>query len=297
MESREAVADVIQDVRFVRTEEVGCPLCGEPRPSRRIPVRFGMQAYVAECPSCRIGFQTPRPSPEATLAYMDWRWQSSDTYVADVEDQRRRARKQVEIVQRYAPSPRRVLDVGAGAGSFVRAALDQGWDALGVERSGSAISRAAELHGVELVQDIPREQFDVVTLWDVIEHIRNPEEFLRMLREHLADDGCLFVETGNLESWVREWTRDRWQLYLFDHHYYFSPSSLHQILRRAGYAWSALVDTNHVRPPLNPLHALRRPVRTALAWRTWNETRRRWPHHEISVMVMVARKDAPPAST
>jgi SAM-dependent methyltransferase len=293
MRPEELIVDVIGDARFVRHEEVGCPLCGEMRPSRRISARFGMNAYVAECLPCRVAFQTPRPSPDATLAYMNGRWQSSDDYVANVDDQRRRASKQIELVKRYVREPRRLLDVGAGAGSFVRAALDQEWNAVGIERSGAAISRAKQFYEVDLLSEVPPEQFDVITLWDVIEHLRDPQEFLMMLQEHLTEDGYLFVETGNLESWLRAFLGDEWHLYLFDHHYYFSPSSLQEILRRAGYDWCSLVDCNRVHPSLHPARILRHPVRSAKAWRAWAATRARWSHSDISVMVVVARKKAP----
>jgi len=135
MQALEGIVDVIEGQRFPRSEEVGCYLCGKTRERRRIPVRFGMYAMVAECPDCRIAFQTPRPSPEASVAYMNWRWRSTDSYVGNPISQMQRAMQQVAYVKQYINKPIRLVDFGAGAGSFVRAALDQGWDAQELSRT------------------------------------------------------------------------------------------------------------------------------------------------------------------
>ena len=93
------IVDIIEGHQFFRSDEVGCYLCGEVRKSRKIPVSFGMTAMVAQCPACRIAFQTPVPSPEASLSYMNWRWRSSDAYVADRPHQLRRALRHMNFVE------------------------------------------------------------------------------------------------------------------------------------------------------------------------------------------------------
>lgn len=124
------IHDVIEGVSYARLEEPGCPLCGALHASRTIPVSFGMTAAVAECAACRLAYQTPRPSLEASLAYMEMRWRSQDTYVGDPEHQRARAAKQLELLALVAPAGARVLDFGAGIGTFARAARAAGWDAV-----------------------------------------------------------------------------------------------------------------------------------------------------------------------
>src|SRR5438874_6485518 len=114
--------DIIEGQRFPRSAGVKCYLCGRPRESRRIAVSLGMHAMVAECPDCRIAFQSPRPSPEASLAYMNWRWRSTDNYVANRASQMQRAMEQIAYVKQFIDRPIRLLDFGAGSGSFVRAA-------------------------------------------------------------------------------------------------------------------------------------------------------------------------------
>jgi SAM-dependent methyltransferase len=290
------IVDVIEGQTFPRSEEVGCPICGRHFESRRIPVRYAMFAMVAECADCRIAFQSPRPSVEASLAYMNWRWRSADAYVADPERQMKRARKQVAHVRKHLKrsgmnQPVRLADFGAGAGSFVRAALDQGWQATGIEQSDSASARAREFYGVELRKDWAGEQYDVVTMWDVIEHLRDLEGTLRKIGEHLVDGGLLFIETGNFESWRRLAEADAWSLYLLDHQFYFTPSSLSQVLQITGYGNFCLLRVGRSWP--NPKGFLRNPIRAARSWMAWASAKARWPRHgDINVMVAVARKKA-----
>lgn len=282
----EPLQDVIEGRAYARLEPIGCPLCGRALPARRFPARFGMQVSVAECPACRLAFQTPRPSQAASLAYMNWRWSSSGRYVADGPDKRRSARRKLDGVRALLPNARRLLDFGAGSGVFVRVCRDEGIDAVGVEQSEEAIARARDTLGVTLIDGLPDERFDVITLWDVIEHLRDPVAVLAMLKPLLADGGALFMTTGNYENWRRIADGDRWGLYLFDHHFYFTPASLAAVARQAGWTRFRLVGGKHSVPP--PGRCLKRPAWGLRAWRAWRAARRTWPEHgDINIMLAV----------
>jgi SAM-dependent methyltransferase len=286
------MVDVIEGRKFARTEHVNCPVCHESRTPREINVGFGMKASVAECGKCRIAFQTPRPSLDASMAYMNWRWASSDPYVANRDQQRKRAQQQMKYIEMVVDRPTSLLDFGAGAGGFVRAALDAGWRATGVERSESARSRAKELYGVDLLADLQGDKYDVVTMWDVIEHLRDPIEVVSSLRRVLAPGGFLIVETGNYENWLRLSEKDDWGLYLFDHQFYFSPKSLEKMLSAAGLSDCTLLDINHVRPP-GLRTSMLSPGSAAVQWYYWLAARRKWPQHgDINIMIASARQPA-----
>lgn len=286
------IVDVIEGQRFSRSEEVGCYICGKTRESRKIRVRFGMYAMVAECPDCGLAFQTPRPSPEASLAYMNWRWRSSDNYVGNPVSQMRRALQQVAYVRQCVQKPTRLLDFGAGAGAFVRAAIDNGWEATGVEQSDAARARAKEFYGVALMPELGEERYDVVTMWDVIEHLRDPGGILRAIGEHLTEGGLVFIETGNWQNWQRIAEKDNWGLYLFDHQFYFTPSSLRRVLTISGYNDFSLLNFNRVHP-FHLKRIIRHPFHMIASWREWRKAKTKWPAHgDINVMVVVGRKMA-----
>jgi SAM-dependent methyltransferase len=293
---QKVIVDSIDGQVFPRSEEVNCYLCGRTRQARKIPVAFGMQAMVAECPDCRLAFQTPRPSQAASLAYMNWRWRSTDEYVADRASQMRRAAQQIAFVKQFVRHPGKLLDFGAGAGSFVRAARDQGWDATGIEQSLSARIRAKEFYDIELREVLDEERYAVATLWDVIEHLRDPVSVLRLVAEHLTQGGLIFIETGNYESWARVVQNDGWGLYLFDHQFYFSPASLRAVLRRAGFNGFRLLHTNRSYPEADPRLMFRRPLVSMRHWLEWAKARAKWPAHgDIDIMIVVAARDRDPA--
>jgi 2-polyprenyl-3-methyl-5-hydroxy-6-metoxy-1,4-benzoquinol methylase len=284
------LTDTIEGVPYERREQVGCPLCARPHPARRIAVQFGMQASVAECRDCRIAYQTPRPAIEASMAYMDMRWRSNDAYVADADGQRARARRYLDVVASLGVPGRRLLDFGAGVGTFVQAARDDGWDASGVERSTSAIERARRERSIELHADLSAvgDDFDVVTMWDVIEHLRDPQGTVEALRAHLRPGGWVIVETGNWESFGRLATADAWGLYLFDHQYYFSPCSLEETLARAGLRDFRVVGGRRSATPVAPQAASGAEFD---AWKAYQDAVARWPEHAtIDIMLAAARK-------
>jgi SAM-dependent methyltransferase len=148
-----------------------------------------------------------------------------------------------ERVRRIAGwrAPGRILDVGAAYGYFVKAARAAGWQATGVELAPEVASEAARIARAEILAGdfltVPLEPgFDVITLFDVIEHVRDPLAWLVRARELLAPGGLLVVETGDAASaWARLLGR-RW--YFLDppqHLWYFTGASLEALLARAGF--------------------------------------------------------------
>lgn len=137
--------------------------------------------------------------------------------------------------------PGRLLEVGCAYGLFLRQARQRGWDVMGVElasacagiaaRNAGAPVRLGDLLSVELPPG-----FDVIAMFDVIEHLERPVECLARCRELLGPGGLLVVETGDVRSpWARLLGR-RWTfLDPPQHLVYFTPASLERLLRRTGF--------------------------------------------------------------
>lgn len=124
-------------------------------------------------------------------------------------------------------------------------------------------------------------------MWDVVEHLRDPSAVLAMLRRYLAPGGLLVLETGNYENWLREAEGDDWSLYLLDHHFYFTPSSLEKVTKAAGYSSFEVMDAGRITPPKRWI--INRPIRYLSAWGHYVRAKRRWPEHgDINVMIAVA---------
>lgn len=145
------------------------------------------------------------------------------------------------IDQLGAPGPR-LLEVGAAYGLFLAAARDRGFQVTGVELVPECVEAAARLEGVRIVQGdflkTPLEgPFDVIAMFDVIEHFRDPMACLRRARDLLSPGGLLVIETDDLAApWARLLGRHWYFLDPPQHLFYFSAKGMKGRLREAGFS-------------------------------------------------------------
>jgi 2-polyprenyl-3-methyl-5-hydroxy-6-metoxy-1,4-benzoquinol methylase len=154
-----------------------------------------------------------------------------------------------------APAQPRLLDVGCSRGDFVAAATQLGFAAEGVEPAAH-IAEAARAAGrvvhTGLLEDqkFPVARFDVVSLFEVIEHLRAPLLLLAECRRILRPGGILIVSTGNTASWTALTMKARWDYFQIEkdagHVSFFNPQSMALLAARAGFEVAAL-STGRVR--------------------------------------------------
>ena len=138
------------------------------------------------------------------------------------------------------PPRGRLLDVGAGRGRFVAAALAAGWSAAGVEPSARGVEAAHAAYGVSLSPVSLAEtsgEYEAVTLWHVLEHLEDPDAALAHVASLLAPGGVLLVAVPNLASAQARLGGARWfHLDLPRHRTHFTPAGLRALLDRHGFA-------------------------------------------------------------
>ena len=129
----------------------------------------------------------------------------------------------------------RLLDVGCYTGVFLERAQRRGWEVTGLEPSqwaaGVARSRGLNvLEGLLAESNLPPESFDVVTVWDAIEHFGDPRAEIDRLARLLKPGGLLALSTMDVESGFARLLGPRWPWFMRMHLYYFSPDTLRALL-------------------------------------------------------------------
>jgi 2-polyprenyl-3-methyl-5-hydroxy-6-metoxy-1,4-benzoquinol methylase len=210
-----------------------CPECG----LIQTDLKKDYAAFVAE--HYTKGYYTGDPRFSAYVSYKE-----DKPFIV------RNMKKFLAKVRKVKPQGR-LLDVGCAMGYFVELALRAGYDAHGFDPSAYAIEHAKKnllngrvRQGTIAMVSYPEKSFDVVSLFDVFEHLGDPKADLIRIREWLEDDGVLVVATGNTGSLAAKVFGRKWTFYIPPQHlFFFNRANLTRILGEAGFepvAWSSV---------------------------------------------------------
>jgi len=218
-------------------------IAGDKRPQNPDAFRcthsgYGRHHAIVQCKTCGLVYTNPRLSGEDIV----------DSYVA-VEDplyvQERDGRvltfeRHLRPLEKIKAPPGRLLDVGAYTGVFVEIAARHGWDAWGLEPSHWAATEARK-QGLQMSEgllesvELPDASFDVVTLWDVIEHLTDPFAAIQRSHRLLKPQGLLVLHTMDIDSLFARVMGARWPWLMEMHLYFFSRRTLKMMLEKAGF--------------------------------------------------------------
>lgn len=138
-------------------------------------------------------------------------------------------------------TPGSMLDIGCGPGIFLEVAQSRGWRAQGIDPSEGAGAAGKRASGVDIRTGFfesslyEKQRFDVITLWDTIEHLAEPFDVLRDCRMLLEPNGVVALTTGRADSVAARLCGRHWHLYtLPEHLHFFTGRSLDKCASRAG---------------------------------------------------------------
>ncbi len=238
---------------FVEVTE--CQVCE----SSHSTLLFAEDPYqIRRCSGCSLVFVTPRYCDNTIHEVYGQDYWTSDTpktkgyadYASEAPLYLKTYKRRLGLVKRFCKSSAKVLDVGCAAGYFLRVMRDAGHDVYGVEISSPIAAEAKEHLGDERVHIGPLDSvdheanqkayakgsFDLVTMWDVIEHVPNPQDLLRQALEMLKPDGHLILETQNVDSRFASMLGPKWHHYKHEEHiYHFNPSTIRKLLEQGGF--------------------------------------------------------------
>ena len=141
--------------------------------------------------------------------------------------------KKIRLIKRYAKNSKSILDIGAGTGDLLAAAKHAGFSTEGVEPNEQA-RELADRKGIQLKSRIDSEnRFQIITLWHVLEHLRNLDEQIELINKRLEEDGTLFIAVPNFRSYDAQYYKEFWAGYDVPRHvWHFSKSAIKELFEK-----------------------------------------------------------------
>jgi SAM-dependent methyltransferase len=245
-------------------EQVPCFLCGADDPVVVYEAQYdrekdvdlvqkfrasGDELLIDRLVRCRrCGFQYVSPRLRGDLILGSYAEGDDPTYVSQLQARERTFDSSLGEIEKASGGPGKLLDIGTAAGAFVAAATRRGWQAEGCEPNRWLADWGSRHYGITIRQGSVFEQpyedgsFDVVTLWDVIEHTLDPREMLNKCRALLKPGGILVVNYPDIGSWIARALGRRWLFLTSVHLYYFDRRTIRRMLESTGF------DVTTVRP-------------------------------------------------
>ena len=134
-----------------------------------------------------------------------------------------------------------LLDVGAGTGAFAAVMKKAGWQVKGLEPDATAKQNALKNHGLQLedldaIFTFETESFDVITLWHVLEHVHQLNDYMETFHRILKVNGALIIAVPNYTSYDADKYKEYWAAYDVPRHlYHFSPESIYKLMKEYGF--------------------------------------------------------------
>ena len=225
---------------------VACAICGGQQ-TRRLYRKSGYD--IGRCVRCGLVYANPRAPRDTIRARYsgDYFWKEYLPALGVWEGNYDLAQFDV----RYAPllgllgpaAGRRLLEVGSGAGFFLKSAERSGWLVTGIEPSEEASRFARDRLGLDIQREpaetltVDAAKFDAAVMFDTIEHLFDPRAALTSIARALVPGGQLLIGTPNFAALSRHLLGSSWAvLSPLEHMYYFDERTLGRLVEDCGFS-------------------------------------------------------------
>lgn len=213
-----------------------CPVCDSTDSTRRFASRNGYPILL--CRSCGLTYTDDAEAPPPSELYPHFDQSETAGLKAVRSGLGLFLRQREAMIRRVKPSGR-LLDYGCGSGAFANWMSLSGYDVVGLEPF--SLGKPAVRDRLTLLRAPLEEvegglgEFDVITLWHVLEHVKHPDRLLERLSRRLAPGGVVVISVPNFRSWQRGLFDGGWfHLDPPRHLVHFDPDTLRATLDRAG---------------------------------------------------------------
>ncbi len=141
-------------------------------------------------------------------------------------------KKKLKLINSFGTDQKTLLDIGAGTGDFINFCKKNNWNVVGVEPSNKAkeIASTKELVLLSSIEEIKEEKYDVITMWHVLEHVPNLNDYIKALKKLLKKDGVLVIAVPNFKSYDANHYKNFWAAYDVPRHiWHFSRKSISKL--------------------------------------------------------------------
>ncbi|WP_196887122.1 class I SAM-dependent methyltransferase [Aureivirga sp. CE67] len=187
---------------------------------------------------------SPRPKVEVLGSYYE-----SEEYISHTDAntsfvdkiyqrvKKHTLQKKLQLLNSFQTEGKKMLDVGAGTGEFLKVCEEGNWKVFGVEPNEGARDLAnnkiSESTVKEKIEAYSKEKFDVITMWHVLEHVPNLNEYTEQLKKMLKKDGVLIVAVPNYKSYDADYYKSFWAAYDVPRHlWHFSKKSISMLFAK-----------------------------------------------------------------
>jgi 2-polyprenyl-3-methyl-5-hydroxy-6-metoxy-1,4-benzoquinol methylase len=233
---------------------INCPLCdsksfkllykatkNETDPAKLYGAASGIKGTqdIVKCASCSMIYENPRLDKNIILSG----YENSNEFNHDSQYLFRVKSfyNALEKNKKHLPKQgSKILDIGTAGGAFLDAANQFGYNSFGLEPSKDLVQRGVQrglkiYHGTIEKNNFKKKSFDMICLWDVIEHLCEPRQSLIKIKELLKDDGVLLINFPDIGTWQAKISGKYFWWILSVHLHHFSNDTLKLMTKNTGY--------------------------------------------------------------
>jgi 2-polyprenyl-3-methyl-5-hydroxy-6-metoxy-1,4-benzoquinol methylase len=230
-------------------ETINCCICNNNKPKKLKRIRFRNHSLrLVKCKKCDLMFFSPRLSEEyLKILYCKDHFDQLTNNQNYIKEDFHEFRKRLKLINKYLKNKTSVLDIGCCTGNFLISCKNNEFKTIiGIDINKKTNEYCKKL-GFKIYEKLPKRKFDLIHLSDIIEHIGNPNSFIKKTKKNLNKEGIIVLTTPNINNPINHLVNIKPDQHLF----YFSKKSISKLLKKNGFDIITIKRWNRFHPLKN----------------------------------------------